>query len=289
VVRNVLGSVIALIGAAAAVWSPFRPWYDGRHGRDVRIEDLFNGLTGHSAPLLGSLFLPMAFAALLTLLGVALRSRLLVGFAALVVLGFTILWMVRQGQAAGELTAGTGGLGIGAANALGGGAVLLLGALIMRGGGRRSREQPDGRPADEQHGDGRYDDGRYGEGPYGDGRYDDGQLRSEQYGGGQYGSGQYGNGQYGSGQYGSGQYGDGGGQYGAGQAGHPGGHGERGPYPPASGSGGPVGGSHAVPDPSSGPWRPPPPTPPVQWGLGRHGQQAPGAGSPEPRDNHDRE
>ncbi|MFD7107240.1 hypothetical protein [Streptomyces celluloflavus] len=284
--RNVLGSVIALIGAAAAVWSPFRPWYDGRHGRDVPIQDLFNGLTGNSAPLLGSLFLPMAFAALLTLLGVALRSRLLVGFAALVVLGFTILWMVRQGQAAGELTAGTGGLGVGAANALGGGAVMLLGALIMRGGGRRSRERPDGRPTDERHGGGRYDDGRYGEGPYGDGRYDDGQLRSEQYGGGQYGGGQYGSGQYGSGQYDGGQYG--GGQYGPGQAGHPGGHDERGPYPPppVPGAGGPVGGSHVAPEPSA-PWRPPAPTPPVQWGLG-HGQQAPRPDSPEPQDDRDR-
>lgn len=153
-VRNVLGSLIALVGATAAVWSPFRPWYDGRHGSDVRIEDLFNGITRSSAALFGSVVLPMAFAALLTLIGVALRSRALVTLAGLVVLGFTILWMVRQGQAASELTAGARGLGVGVANALGGGALLLLGALIMRGRGRRV---PD-RGYDER----RYADGRYG-------------------------------------------------------------------------------------------------------------------------------
>ncbi|MGW8553669.1 hypothetical protein [Streptomyces tubercidicus] len=161
-VRNVLGCLIALAGAAAAVWSPFRPWYDGRHGNDVRIEDLFNGLTRNSAPLFGSLLLPMAFAALLTLIGVALRSRGVVAFAGLVVLGFTILWMVRQGQAASELTAGARGLGVGVANALGGGALLLLGALIMRGRPRRV----------DHYDDRQYDDGRYGRYAYDD-RYDD--------------------------------------------------------------------------------------------------------------------
>ncbi|MEV6568248.1 hypothetical protein [Streptomyces kronopolitis] len=172
-VRNVLGSLIALIGATAAVWSPFRPWYDGRHGVDVRIEDLFHGLTGNGAALFGSLLLPMAFAALLTLIGVALRSRLLVTFAGLVVLGFTVLWMVRQGQAATELTAGARGLGVGVANALGGGFLLLLGALIMRGRGRRVLDRDeDGRGYDDRrHDDRGYDDGYYAPPPY-DARYD---------------------------------------------------------------------------------------------------------------------
>ncbi|GGU88350.1 hypothetical protein GCM10010211_63450 [Streptomyces albospinus] len=144
-VRNVLGCLIALIGATAAVWSPFRPWYDGRHGSDVRIEDLFNGITDNSATLFGSLVLPMVFAGLLTLVGVVLRSRLVITVAGLVVLGFTILWMVRQGQTAGELTAGTHGMGVGAANALGGGALLILGALVMRGRPRRVLERYDDR------------------------------------------------------------------------------------------------------------------------------------------------
>lgn len=181
VVRNVIGSLIALIGAAAAVWSPFRPWYDGRHGADIRVADLFNGITGSGADVMRSLLLPMLAGAVLTLIGVLLRSRLLVTLAGLVVLGFTVLWMVRQGQAAGSLTTGSGGrgLGVGVAGALGGGVLLLLGAVLMSGrrgvrARKRRREQereydpafyeggPDGRYAYE--GDGRY--GYGGEAPY---------------------------------------------------------------------------------------------------------------------------
>ncbi|MET9619991.1 hypothetical protein ABZZ37_04345 [Streptomyces sp. NPDC006464] len=136
-VRNVIGSILALAGATAAVWSPFRAWYDGRHGSDYRIEDLFGGITDAGAEVIGSILLPFAFAALVTLIGVVLRSRLLVVLAGLVVLGFTILWMVRVGQAEGSLTVGgAAGLGDGVANAVGGGLLLLLGALVMSGRGR---------------------------------------------------------------------------------------------------------------------------------------------------------
>ncbi|WP_405742760.1 hypothetical protein [Streptomyces sp. NBC_01525] len=173
-VRNVCGSLIALIGATAAVWSPFRPWYDGRPARDVRIEDLFGGLSRASAELLGSVFLPMLFAALLTLVGVVLRSRALVALAGLVVLGFTILWMVRQGQAAGSLTAGPrGGLGDGVAVAFGGGLLLLLAALVMRGRhtarGRHARgryDEREDRDARERRATARYD-ASYDERAYG--------------------------------------------------------------------------------------------------------------------------
>ncbi|MFC6067716.1 hypothetical protein [Streptomyces ochraceiscleroticus] len=150
-VRNVIGSLIALIGAAAAVWSPFRPWYDGRHGADIRIADLFNGITGSGADVMRSLLLPMLVAAVLTLIGVVLRSRLVITLAGLVVLGFTVLWMVRQGQAAGSLTVGSGGrgLGLGVAVALGGGVLLLLGALLMRG--RRARRRRRAREREEEY------------------------------------------------------------------------------------------------------------------------------------------
>ncbi|MFE9565669.1 hypothetical protein ACFYM0_31685 [Streptomyces sp. NPDC006487] len=78
-IRNVLGSILGLIGATAAVWSPFRAWYDGRHGRDYRIEELFSsaGITDDRAALLGSLLLPFLFAAVLALVAIVLRSRLL--------------------------------------------------------------------------------------------------------------------------------------------------------------------------------------------------------------------
>ncbi|MFJ3784331.1 hypothetical protein [Streptomyces sp. NPDC090093] len=147
-IRNVAGAVLALAGATAAVLSPFRAWYDGRHGRDYALDELFTGITEAKADLWWSLLLPFAFAALLTLVGVVLRSRLLVGLAGLVVLGFTVFWMVRVGQYEGSLTVdGDGtGLGDGVANALGGGILLLLGALVMSGRrGRKAREGPEQR------------------------------------------------------------------------------------------------------------------------------------------------
>ncbi|MFD3666284.1 hypothetical protein ACFWVF_37720 [Streptomyces sp. NPDC058659] len=142
--RNVIGSVLALAGATAAVWSPFRAWYDGRHGRDYAIDELFTGITDAKAEVIGSILLPFAFAALVTVVGVALRSRLLVALAGLVVLGFTVFWMVRVGQAEGSLViSGDGrGLGDGVANAFGGGALLLLGALVMSGRTHAHRVKP---------------------------------------------------------------------------------------------------------------------------------------------------
>ncbi|WP_329178242.1 hypothetical protein [Streptomyces sp. NBC_01477] len=133
--RNISGSLLALIGAVLAVQSPFRVWYGGRHGSDIRVDDLFTGVgvTPAAAALLGSLFLPLGFAALLALLGVLLRSRSAVGAAGVLVLGVTVLWMVRQGQSAGSLTAGGDGLDIGVAAAFGGGTLLLLGAAMMPG------------------------------------------------------------------------------------------------------------------------------------------------------------
>ncbi|MET9660891.1 hypothetical protein [Streptomyces sp. NPDC006510] len=134
-IRNVLGSILALAGAAAAVLSPFRDWYDGRLGRHYRIDELLTGITpGRPGPL-ESILLVFLFAALLTVIGVVLRSRLLVAAAGVVVLGFTVLWMVRQGQAVGSLTVAGDGSGLrwGVAEAAAGGVLLLLGAAVMSG------------------------------------------------------------------------------------------------------------------------------------------------------------
>ncbi|MFD8058238.1 hypothetical protein ACFXA0_00240 [Streptomyces cyaneofuscatus] len=159
-IRNVLGSLVALAGAASAVLSPFRDWYDGRAGQDYRVRDLFEGITATESGVLVSILLPFLFAALLVIAGVVLRSRIAVALAGLVVLGFTILWMVRQGQAAGSLTVGGDGAGlqVGVVNALAGGVLMLIGALLMRGRrrgvtrARREREpvEPYGAPPADQ-------------------------------------------------------------------------------------------------------------------------------------------
>lgn len=139
-IRNVLGSVVALVGAAAAVQSPFHSWYNTRPGRDYRVQDPFTGITQVSSSVMGSILLPFLLAALVTLVGVVLRSRWVVALAGLIVLGFTVLWMVRLGQAVGSLTVGDGsGLRWGVAQALAGGVLLLLGALLMSGRQRARR------------------------------------------------------------------------------------------------------------------------------------------------------
>ncbi|MFE5588758.1 hypothetical protein [Streptomyces sp. NPDC056549] len=174
-IRNIAGSVLALAGATAAVWSPFRAWYDGRHGRDYAVGDLFTGITDAKSDVLGSILLPFAFAALITLVGVVLRSRLLVALAGLVVLGFTILWMVRVGQAEGSLAVGPdgAGLGDGVANALGGGVLLLLGALVMSGRSHRPRrvDLPPHGPARPAPDAGQETPAPYAEAPYAEAPY----------------------------------------------------------------------------------------------------------------------
>ncbi|WLQ35563.1 hypothetical protein P8A18_20025 [Streptomyces castrisilvae] len=137
-IRNVLGAIVALVGAAAAVLSPFRDWYDGRLGRSYRLGDLFTGtgVTGaHPGGLFTSLWLPFLCAAVVAVVGVVLRSRLLVALAGVVVLGFTVLWMVRQGQVNGSLAVASDGSGLqmGVASAAAGGVLLLLGAALMSG------------------------------------------------------------------------------------------------------------------------------------------------------------
>ncbi|MFF2716620.1 hypothetical protein [Streptomyces sp. NPDC058011] len=155
-IRNTMGLFLAVLGAAAALWAPFRNWYDGRLGHDFRVWELFTGagVTDSGAGLFASMFLPLLVGALLTVLGVALRSRLLVLIAGIVTLGFAILWMVRQAQAQGSLTV-TGdsdGLGSGVGLALLGGLLMLIGAAVMSGRERRAvrtaRREREGRAQD---------------------------------------------------------------------------------------------------------------------------------------------
>jgi hypothetical protein len=159
--RNVIGAVLAVLGAAATLVSPWQSWYSGRHGSSYKFWEIFgSGVTDSRSGIMDSVFLIFLITAVLAVAGALLRSRALVGFAAVVALGFSILWMVRQGQAAGELvitTKGTG-LGQGVANALGGSVLMLIGALMMTG---RPKEvvvaQPSGSASTKAYDTGRAD------------------------------------------------------------------------------------------------------------------------------------
>jgi hypothetical protein len=139
--RNLIGSLLALIAAAAAVYGTFVPWYNARLGNDFRLTDLlWNGITPAGSQLWLSLFLPMLAAAIVTLAGVLLRSRTLVMLAGLIVLGFTVLWLVREGIAHGTLSVGAAGtINRGVAFGLGSALLLFLSAGMMAG---RRRHRP---------------------------------------------------------------------------------------------------------------------------------------------------
>ena len=140
-IRNVSGAVLALIAAAVAIASTFGNWYDGRAGHDIRLRELFSGsgLTSAEAGLFTGLFLPMLAVAVLTVLGVVFRMRLLVALAGLAALAFTILWMVRQYQIADSLVIGSNGMSIGSLSALGSGVLLLIASTLMAGRHRTAR------------------------------------------------------------------------------------------------------------------------------------------------------
>jgi hypothetical protein len=138
-IRNILGSVIALVGATAAVLSPFRVWYGGRHGTQIRVQDLFTGLTTETAAVLGSVFLPMLVAAVLVVIAVVFRSRGLMAVAGLLVLLTVALWGVQKYRTPAGLTSRLADYGI--ALALGGGALVLIGAVVMSGRPGRGRHR----------------------------------------------------------------------------------------------------------------------------------------------------
>ena len=138
-IRNILGSVIALVGATAAVLSPFRTWYDGRDGSDIRVEDLFTGITSTGAAVLASVFLPILVAATAVVIAVALRSRALMTGAGLLVLATVVLWGVQQYRTPAGLSSRLADYGL--ALALGGGVLILIGAAVMSGRPGRGRHR----------------------------------------------------------------------------------------------------------------------------------------------------
>jgi hypothetical protein len=136
--RDTLGIVLAIAAAVGAIVAPLLDWYGDREGRDYRLTDLFSsdGISVDDAELFTGLFLPMLVAAVLLLIAVPLRWGWLMAVAALIVLGITILWMVRQYQVADSLSISRDGLGEGVAWALVAGVLGLVAGATTYGRGR---------------------------------------------------------------------------------------------------------------------------------------------------------
>jgi hypothetical protein len=155
--RNALGTLLAAAAAALALVSPLLDWYGSREGRDYKLSDLFgaDGISADDAGLLTGVFLAMLVAAVLLLTAATVRWGWLMAVAALIILGITILWMVRQYQVADSLSVSRDGLGEGVGCALVSGVLALVGAAATygRGRGRHRLGQPavvTERPAPEE-------------------------------------------------------------------------------------------------------------------------------------------
>ncbi|HEX4788284.1 MAG TPA: hypothetical protein VH372_07460 [Actinospica sp.] len=139
--RRMIGTVLGLIAAAAAVWSAFISWYAGREGSNIRIQDLFSsGITLANASTMTSLFLPLAFAALLFVVYAVIGWRWLMVLGGLICIATALLWGTRQAQTAAGLHAAL--VGHGAQLAAAAGALMLIAAAVAPARRRRDRATP---------------------------------------------------------------------------------------------------------------------------------------------------
>ena len=145
--RRLIGLVLVVAAAVAAVWSAFVDWYGSRNGSDIRIQDLFNGITLRTADSLGSLLIPLAVSAVLVLAGIVVWWRWLWALGGLVAIATAILWGVRQAQTGDGLHASL--MGNGPATAACAGAAMLLASVIATARGKKARQQPDDRLSPE--------------------------------------------------------------------------------------------------------------------------------------------
>ena len=138
--RKLIGLALVVVAAVAAVWSAFLDWYGGRNGSDIRVQDLFNGITLQNADSLGSLAVPLAVGAVLVLAGIIVWWRWLWAVGGVLVLATVILWGARQAQTPAGLHSSA--MGSGPVMAASAGAAMLVAAVIATARGTRTDQQP---------------------------------------------------------------------------------------------------------------------------------------------------
>ncbi|MCE7079031.1 hypothetical protein [Streptomyces sp. ST2-7A] len=134
-IRSFIAIPLAVIGAAMVVLGSFRPWYGDRLGREIPPAEVF-GTPPPPGETIGAAagLLPLLIAAgTLAVLGLLLRSRLLIGLAGVIGLVLTSLWLLNTYQLENSLLLGGAGLGSGALLALLGGGLLVAAAAVMPG------------------------------------------------------------------------------------------------------------------------------------------------------------
>ena len=138
--RRLIGLVLVVAAAVAAVWSAFVAWYGARNGTDIRVQDLFDHITLQKANTFGSVLIPVAVSAVLVLAGIVVWWRWLWALGGLVAIATAILWGVRQAQTGDGLHASL--MGNGPAMAACAGAAMLLASVIATARGKKTRQEP---------------------------------------------------------------------------------------------------------------------------------------------------
>ncbi|GAB3111946.1 hypothetical protein GCM10027160_13440 [Streptomyces calidiresistens] len=134
-IRSFTAVPLAVIGAATVVLGSFRPWYGDRLGREIPPAEVFGAVPspGEAVGAAAGLLPLLIAAATLAVLGLLLRSRLLIGLAGVVGLGLTSMWLGHTYGLENSLLLGGEGLGPGAPLTLLGGGLLVAAAAVMPG------------------------------------------------------------------------------------------------------------------------------------------------------------
>ncbi|MGH8776204.1 MAG: hypothetical protein ACRDWI_13905 [Jiangellaceae bacterium] len=93
--RRTAGAVVGALGGAGVAASAYLEWLDDQTPRDMPLERLFQTeISGGSSSYWTSVAAPLAIAGVIALIGLVLRSRLVLTVAGLVGLATLALWIV---------------------------------------------------------------------------------------------------------------------------------------------------------------------------------------------------
>ncbi|RSM67653.1 hypothetical protein DMH04_48555 [Kibdelosporangium aridum] len=125
VMRMVIAIVATVAGAAAVVYSTFLPWYRDRQGRQIPLNELWNGVTTTTTDMANSLFVPIVVAVALSLLGLIIGRRWMMALGAFL---SVLVFAVFLGQQM-QVEAFASQFRQGFWNTAGGCVLLLIGAI----------------------------------------------------------------------------------------------------------------------------------------------------------------
>lgn len=121
--RAVLGWLLVLVGGAVAVLGSWRPWWTGRSGEGIPLEELVTAPGSGQAFVLWSLALPVLVGVVLAVLGLVRTSRAVIALGGVLAALPVVLPLALRHIAVGDVEQGAWNVACGAA--------LILAAAIV--------------------------------------------------------------------------------------------------------------------------------------------------------------